>query len=78
VLLEAALEEVREQVPPMGVVLEEAEGSVLMRSSTSDLGWMACVLAGLRCPFEVRRPPELREELKRHAAEIARLAGRTG
>jgi len=78
VLLEAALEEVREQVPPMGVVLEEAEGSVLMRSSTSDLGWMARVLAGLRCPFEVRRPPELREELKRHAAEIARLAGRTG
>ena len=78
VLLEAALEEAREQVPPMGVALEEAEGGVLMRSSTSDLGWMARVLAGLRCPFVVRRPPELREELRRHAAEIAHLAGRTG
>jgi len=78
VLLEAAPEEAREQVPPMGVVLEEVEGGVLMRSSTSDLGWMARVLAGLRCPFVVRRPPELREELRRHAAEIARLAERTG
>ncbi len=78
VLLEAALEEASEQVPPMGVALEEAEGGVLMRSSTSDLGWMARVLAGLRCPFVVRRPSELREELRRHAAEIARLAERTG
>jgi predicted DNA-binding transcriptional regulator YafY len=78
VLLEAALEEVREQVPLMGVVLEEAEGGVLMRSSTSDLGWMVRVLAALRCSFVVRRPPELREELGRHAAEIARLAERTG
>src|SRR5215210_6208101 len=78
VLLETALEEVREQVPPMGVVLEEVEGGVLMHSSTSDLGWMVRVLAGLRCPFVVRRPPELREELRRHAAGIARLAGRTG
>jgi predicted DNA-binding transcriptional regulator YafY len=78
VLLEAALEEVREQVPLMGVALEEAEGGVLMRSSTSDLGWMVRVLAGLRCPFRVRRPPELREELGRHAAEIARLAERSG
>jgi predicted DNA-binding transcriptional regulator YafY len=76
VLLEAALEEAREQVPPMGVTLEEVEGGVLMRSSTSDLGWMARVLAGLGFPFVVRRPPELREALRRRAAEIATLAGR--
>jgi predicted DNA-binding transcriptional regulator YafY len=76
VLLEATLEEAREQVPPMGVTLEEAEGGVLMRSSTSDLGWMARVLAGLSFPFVVRRPPGLRQALKRRAAEIADLAGR--
>jgi predicted DNA-binding transcriptional regulator YafY len=74
VLLEATLEEAREQVPPMGVVLEEAEGGALMRSSTSDLGWMARVLAGMSFPFVVRRPPELREVLGRRAAEIAALA----
>ena len=55
VLLEAALEEAREQVPPMGMRLEVVEGGVLMRSSIADLGWMARVLAGLGCPFVVRR-----------------------
>ena len=76
VVLEATLEEAREQLPPMGVVLEEVEGAVIMRSSTSDLGWMARVLAGLGFPFAVRRPPELREALGRRAAEIAALARR--
>jgi predicted DNA-binding transcriptional regulator YafY len=78
VSLEASLEEAREQVPQMGVALEEVEGGVLMRSSTSDLGWMVRVLAGLGFPFVVRRPPELREALGRHAAEIADLAERSG
>jgi hypothetical protein len=76
VLLEPALEEAREQVSPMGVTLEEVEGGVLMRSSISDLGWMARVLAGLGFPFVVRRSPELREALGRRVAEIATLAGR--
>ena len=78
VLLEASPEEAREQTPSMGVALEEVEGGVLMRSSTSDLGWMARVLAGLSFPFLVKDPPELREELKRHAAGISRLAEGTG
>jgi predicted DNA-binding transcriptional regulator YafY len=76
VVLEAVLEEAREQVPPMGVVLEGVEGAVIMRSSTSDLDWMARVLAGLSFPFVVRRPSELREALRRRAAEIAALAER--
>jgi predicted DNA-binding transcriptional regulator YafY len=77
VLLEATLEEAREQAPPIGVALEEAEGGVILRSSTSDLGWMTRVLAGLSFPFVVRRPPELREALRRRAAEIAAQAERT-
>jgi predicted DNA-binding transcriptional regulator YafY len=48
-----------------------------MRSSTSDLAWMARVLAGLSFPFVVRTPPELRESLRSLAAEIAALAERT-
>ncbi len=74
VLLKATLGEAREQVPSMGIALEEAEDGVILRSSTSDLDWMARVLAGLGCPFVVRRPPEFREALKRHAARIAALA----
>jgi predicted DNA-binding transcriptional regulator YafY len=76
-LLETTPEGAREQVPSMGVTLEGAESGVLMRSSTSDLGWMARVLAGLSFPFVVRRPPELREALRQRAAEIAALAERT-
>ena len=60
----------------MGVTLEEVEGGVLMRSSTSDLGCMARVLAELGFPFVVRRTPELRESLGRRAAETATFAGR--
>ncbi len=79
VLLEAtAKEEAREQLPTMGISLEEVPGGVLMRTSTSDLGWMSRVLAGLSFTFVVRRPPELRETLRRHAEEVAALASRTG
>lgn len=78
VVLEATLEEAREQAPTLGVTLEEAPaGAVVLRSSTSDLGWMAGVLAGLRLPFAVRRPPELRDALKRRGEEITLLAERT-
>jgi predicted DNA-binding transcriptional regulator YafY len=76
VLLETTPEGAREQVPSMGVTLEEVGEGVLMRCSTSDLAWMARVLAGLSFPFVVRRPPELREALGRRAAEIADLAER--
>jgi predicted DNA-binding transcriptional regulator YafY len=78
VLLETALEEAREQVPSLGVILDEAEGGVLMRSTTSDLDWMARVLSGFSFTFVVREPSELRQALRRHAAEIQRLADRTG
>jgi WYL domain len=78
VLLAATFEEAREQLPPMGGTLEGVEGGVMMRSSTSDLGWMARVLAGLDLTFVVRRPPELWQALRRRAEEIARLAERTG
>src|SRR5215207_5310244 len=78
VLLETTLAEAREEIPPMIAALEEVDGGVILRCSTSDLGWMSRVLAGLACPFVVRRPPELREALRRRAAEIVDLAERRG
>ena len=78
VLLETTLAEAREEVPPMTAALEEVDGGVILRCSTSDLGWMARVLSGLSCQFVVRRPTELREALRHRAAEISDLAGRTG
>jgi predicted DNA-binding transcriptional regulator YafY len=74
VLLQTTMEQARDQVPPMLASLEEAEGGVLMRGAASDLDGMARFLAGLFCPFVVKKPLELREALKLHAAELARLA----
>jgi len=76
VLLETTPVEARGQLPKMGLSLQETPQGVVMISSTSDLGWMARVLAGLSFPFVVRRPPELREALRRLAAEIVALAER--
>ena len=77
VLLQTSMESAREQVSPMVASLEEMEGGVLMRCTTDSLDGMARILAGLFCPFVVRKPAELGEALGRHAEEIARLAGRT-
>ena len=74
VLLRTSMEHAREQVPRMVAALEEGEGGVLMRCSVESLDGMARFLAGLFCPFVVRRPPELREALEQHASEITRLA----
>jgi predicted DNA-binding transcriptional regulator YafY len=77
VLLEARVEDVRGQLPAVGLSLEQTEGGTLLRCSTWGLEWVARVLAGLNCPFVVRRPAELREALERRAEEISVLARRT-
>jgi predicted DNA-binding transcriptional regulator YafY len=77
VLLKTSMERAREQVTPMLASLEEVEGGVLMRCTTNNLDGMARVLAGLFCPFVVKRPRELGEALRLHAAELARLAEHT-
>lgn len=74
VLLETSMERAREQVTPMLASLEETDGGVLMRCAVDDLDGMARFLAGLFCPFVVRRPPELWQALGLRAAELSRLA----
>ena len=77
VLLETRVEDVRGQLPPVGLSLEQTEGGTLLRCSTWSLEWVARVLASLRCSFVVRAPEELREALERRAEEISALARRT-
>ena len=78
VVLQTAPEEAREQLPAIGVALERAPGGTVLRCFTSDLDWMARVLAGLGRPFVVREPAELKAALERRAAELLALAGRSG
>ena len=77
VLLETTLEEARQQVPPVIATLEQVPGGVMLRCSVGYLEWMAHFLSGLRCPFIVFQPPELRDELQRLAQRIVEMAART-
>ena len=76
VLLETRVEEVRGQLPWVGLSLEQTEGGTLLRCSTWSLEWPARVLAGLDCSFVVRRPTELRDALEQRAEKLATLAKR--
>jgi predicted DNA-binding transcriptional regulator YafY len=78
VLLEARVEELRGQLPTVGLSLEQVEGGTLLRCSTWSLEWPARLLAGLDCSFVVRHPAELRDALELRAEKIATLAKRTG
>jgi predicted DNA-binding transcriptional regulator YafY len=77
VLLETGVDEVRGQLPSVGLSLEQTEGGTLLRCSTWSLEWPARVLAGLDCSFVVRRPTELRDALEQRAEKLATLAKRT-
>ena len=77
VLLETSIERAREVVPRSLATLRPVEGGVLMGCTVQRLGWLAHFLAGLCCPLIVRRPPELREELRRLATHAVSLAERS-
>jgi predicted DNA-binding transcriptional regulator YafY len=77
VLLETGVDEMRGQLPSVGLSLEQTEGGTLLRCSTWSLEWPARVLAGLDCSFVVRRPTELRDALEQRAEKLATLAKRT-
>ena len=77
VLLETRVEEVRGQLPSVGLSLEQTEGGTLLQCSTWSLEWPARVLAGLDCSFVVRRPAELRDALEQRAEKLTALAKRT-
>src|SRR5262249_8531627 len=77
VLLELPLEEARARISPALGTLEETADGVLLRCWANGLDWVAHFLAGLRCPFSVQRPPELRDALRRLAARVTYAAERT-
>jgi predicted DNA-binding transcriptional regulator YafY len=76
VLLQLSLEQARTRIPPTEGVLEQLADGVLLRLGADSLGWAAHYLAGLDCRFTVREPPELRDELRRLASELAEDASR--
>jgi predicted DNA-binding transcriptional regulator YafY len=69
VLLDLPLETARERLSHVLAELAPDRTGTLMRIRAESLDWLAGVLAGAECGFEIRRPEELR-------AAVHRLAGR--
>ena len=75
VVLDLPLEEARRRLPSTLATMAETDEGTLLRMQVGSLEWMAGVLAGLGCGFEIRAPDELRElvsELARRLADQAR------
>ena len=64
VLLDLTVDEAAQRIPATLAELVEAEDGTLLRMRVGSLDWMAGVLAGLDCPFAIRRPEELRERVR--------------
>jgi len=76
VVLDLPLAEARRRIEPVLVTLEEGTDGVVLRGAVSDLRWWAHFLAGMDCPFTIRRPPELRVALDQLGRDILALAER--
>jgi predicted DNA-binding transcriptional regulator YafY len=75
VLLHTDLRTARRELFATLGVLEPVGEEVLLRGQCDDLSWFAHELARLPFTFEIRRPAELRDELRACARELLAIAG---
>ena len=73
VLLDLPLDEAATRLPATLAELAPAGPQTLLRMRVNSLDWMAGVLAGLDCSFEVRTPPELTSERRALSERLSRL-----
>jgi predicted DNA-binding transcriptional regulator YafY len=64
VLLKTDLKSAREQLFDAIGIFEQTEDGVLVHSQADELDWFARELARMPFAFEIRHPPELRDELR--------------
>jgi hypothetical protein len=72
VLLDLPVDRAAERIPPTLGELFETEHGTLLRMRVGSLDWMASVLAGLDCDFEVRRPGELQASVRALGERLVR------
>lgn len=64
VLLALPVDEAARRVPITLAELAEEDGGCVLRMRVGSLDWMATMLAGLGCGFEIRMPDELRASVR--------------
>ena len=74
VLLELPVDEAVQRVPATLAELVDEDGKTVLRMRVGSLDWMATILAGLGCGFSIRRPDELRTNVRELAERLARSA----
>jgi predicted DNA-binding transcriptional regulator YafY len=74
VLLRLPLHEAAQRLPPTLAELVDAGEDTLLRMRVVSLDWMAAVLAGLDCGFEIHRPDELRASVRALAERLTEQA----
>jgi predicted DNA-binding transcriptional regulator YafY len=70
VLLQTTMTRAQQLIPPALATLTETPQGIELTCYIQELDWFAHFLAGLDCPWQVRRPPELREALQKLAARV--------
>jgi predicted DNA-binding transcriptional regulator YafY len=71
VLLELPLDEAKRRLPRTFAELVAERDRTVLHMRVSSLDWMASVLAGLGCAFQVRRPEELRVSVAGLAEQLS-------
>jgi predicted DNA-binding transcriptional regulator YafY len=70
VLLRTSLDTAAERFPPTLAELESVGGDTILRMRAESLDWVAGLLAGAGCDFEIRRPDELRASVRALAERL--------
>jgi predicted DNA-binding transcriptional regulator YafY len=76
VVLDLPLDDARRRLPPTLATVIESDKGTLLKMQVGSLEWMAGVLAGLGCEFEIRSPDELRDHVSELALRLAAQARR--
>jgi predicted DNA-binding transcriptional regulator YafY len=75
VVLGTTMEAARRRIPPSVATLTPADDGVLMRARAEHLEGFAVMLAGLGCPFTIREPASLRDEVRALAGRLQAWSG---
>jgi predicted DNA-binding transcriptional regulator YafY len=77
VLIETTLSQAQRRIPQGFGTLSAVPEGVLFECSMSNLSFLARLLSRLDCPFTIRKPAELRSEIKALALNLMQMAERS-